>query len=213
MIKTKAQKAKGPPGLTLTFGDERRNLSVDALRAALENALDMLQNYQSDFITASTVVRWEIAKVRMQSPLAITFEPKIEGAQGKQRARRIVTACEKDLRVIEINGSLPKHFNEDALIAMQKLLAVAKKEEAPLSVGKDKRTRFALTERSTQHIEQIVSKVRTHSDHSTIDGILSTVTVRGGKGFAIYDVLTDKRIECNVRQSRCRICSQASSRE
>jgi len=192
------QKNKTPPGLTITFGDERRKLTVNTVRVALQNALEMLQSYESDFVSGDTHVRWEIARISMQSPLTITFEPKILGTKGKSIARRMMTALDKDIRTIEKKTGTPKHFHEDGLVATQKLMALAKKEEAPIKMGKDKRSQIALTDHSTKRIQEIVAKVRRYADFSTIDGKLLEVSMHDGLSFAVWDVLSQRRIQCVV---------------
>lgn len=195
-------------GLTLTFGDKKKNLSVEALRNALENALVMLQSLESDFVSADTLVRWEVVKVRMQSPLSITFSPSVNAKGGRVTERKMVKAAAYDLRAIERNGVAPKHFNEEGLLAVQKLVAVAKKEDTPIAFAIDNEERLSLTEKSSKRVNELVDKARLYVDVSTIEGKLETISVHGGTSFIVWESFTNNKVECRVSKDQFEKWSQ-----
>ena len=186
------------PGLTITFGDKKKNLSVDALRSALENALVMLQDLESEFVTAGTNVRWEIAKIKMQSPCTVTFRAVVDAKNGTAISNRMTKAAIHDLRALELNGVMPKHLGESGLQAVKNLVADAKKEDSPLKVGTGKNDQFVLTDKATKKVNDIVEKARLYVDVSTIEGMLDTVSVHGGNSFFVWETLTNYKVECAI---------------
>lgn len=188
-------------GLTLTFGDRKKNLSVDALRSALEHALEMLQSMEADFVSAGTAVRWEVASVRMQSPLTVTFAPRVHAKGGAAIGRRMIKAAVYDLAAIERNGVAPAHMNETGLRAVQKLAVLSQSEDAPLrigGVGMDKKSQVTLTKRASKRVDEIVERAHHYIDFLTIEGKMEMVSVHGGTSFVVWETLTNNKIDCVV---------------
>lgn len=187
--------------ITITLGGQDR-LTVDVLKTQLENALDVLRNVESDFTTADTVVRWEIVRVRMRSPLKVTFAPNVLGKRGKTIGRKIVKACLDGMNEIEQTASAPPHFNDFALKAAKEMVSVAQKEGHKVTFASNGKMQVTLTQQAAKHIDEVVSKARRYTDVSTVEGNLEMVSVHDHPSFFIWETFTRHRVECLVDEAQ-----------
>jgi len=187
---------------TIKLGEGVKRVSLDVLTEALQNALEILQNVSQDF--TSGAVRWEVVKASLKSPLMLAFAPSSQnnGKLPPAVGRRIVAACAGGFDELEREAILPPHFNEEALLAADRLMKVAQKEGAKLAVGAGRRPEVTPTTRAVEHIRQVVDKARMYIDYGTIEGSLDEISVRGGLHFAVWEALTNHRIECAATPER-----------
>jgi nucleotide-binding universal stress UspA family protein len=191
-------------GFTLKLGEGEQRVSIDALKEALENALDLLRNVGQEFAPAGTVVRWEVVAASLRSPLSMTFAPRSQGTGKLSRAvgKRIVAACVHGLGQLEKKPVLPPHFNEEALLAVQRLVKVALKENAKITVASNGTVGVTPTARTTENIKKVVEKARLYVDYGTIEGRLEEISIHGPTRFAVWDELTDARTDCLIGDDR-----------
>jgi hypothetical protein len=191
-------------GFTLKLGEGEQRVSIDALKEALENALDLLHNVGQEFAPAGAVVRWEVVAASLRSPLSMTFAPRSQGNGKLSRAvgKRIVAACVHGLDLLEKKPVLPPHFNEEALLAVQRLVKVAQKEGAKMTVASDGTKGVTPTTLATEHIRQIVEKARIYLDYGTLEGCLEEISVHVSPSFAIWESFTNNKIDCAITSDR-----------
>jgi hypothetical protein len=191
-----------PAGFTLKLGEGEHRVSMDVLAEALENALEMLRGVGQDF--TGSVVRWEIVKASLKSPLTMTFAPSVQGNGKMPRSvgKQIVTACVNGLAGLEREAALPPHFNEEAMMAAQKLVKGVQKEGAKMTVASDRTNGVTPTVRIVENIKKVVEKARTYTDYGTIEGRLEVISVRGGTSISICEAFTNHRIDCEITTDR-----------
>lgn len=188
--------------LTITLSDEEGRVSADALKVALDSALDMLRSVEANFVGSNAMVRWEIVRVRMRSPLRVTFSPRVIGRPGAKNVTarssrsigtKIVHACLQGVKGIEKSPTMPEYFNEETLDAAKKLAKVQGASLAFSSNGSDKTT---LSESAIKNIEEVKAKARLYVDFTTIEGQLELVSSHGRRSFAVWETLTNHKVEC-----------------
>jgi hypothetical protein len=184
--------------LTITLSESDGRLSVESLTLALKDALEMLKNVSDDIVSPGTVVRWEIVRARMSSPLSLTLAPRIPGRTGPRFRRQVVLACLAGVKEIEHEATAPPHFNDDALTATKRLAKAAQRDGASLTFSANGSAKVTLTKKTVDHIEQIEAKARLYVDFSTIEGYLEVLSVRHRMSFYIWESHTDKKVECLV---------------
>lgn len=185
-----------PRELTLSLHNPEGYLSVEILTKTLKDVLDMLRSVSSEVVSSNVDVRWEVIRVGMRSPLRMTLAPRIHDGKPAlvQRIRKkVVNACMNGIRQIEIENTLPPHFNEESL---ESLRSMAKRTEAITTWSLNGHDRITLTEKTVELIEQYQSSARSYIDFSTIEGYLEVVSVHDGPSFFIWEVLTGQKIEC-----------------
>jgi hypothetical protein len=182
--------------LTITLSGDGGRLSVETLKDALDNALDMLRGLESEFVSAGVDVRWEVIRATMKSPFKITFMPRVPGKSGGATGRKIVKACLQGIDTIEHSPTPPKHFTDEVLEAARKLVKTAKKDGASVVISSNGKNQVALTTNSIKNIDEIISKARTYTDLSTIEGRLEVISVHEGFSCVVWETLTNQRIEC-----------------
>lgn len=202
--------------LTISVIEEDGKVSVETLKDALEGAMEMLRSMEKEFTTTETVVRWEITRVEMRSPLKLTFAPRVRSIQGKVArkaktiGRNIVKSFLKGIDAMETGQTeskgVPQHFNEETLRAAQRLTTIAKKEGAKVTLGSNKGNQITLTDNTIRNANEMVSKSRRYTDASTIEGILEVVSVRERRSVFIWDALTNQKIECFVDEEKLKEC-------
>lgn len=192
--------------ITITLSDKDGRLSVDTLIKALENALEMLRGVEATIIASGLDVRWEVVRVRMQSPLRMTFAPDVRRVRDGQRkgrpnktiGKQLVRTASQGLAGIEAGTSLPRGFTDSAIDATRKLLKTAANEGAVVAFESPFAHKTKLTEKAVEHIEEISAKARLYVDYSTIEGRLEVVSVHEHNSFFVWETLTNNRIECLV---------------
>lgn len=189
---------------TLKLGEGTKRVSIDVLAEALENALEMLRSVGQEFAPAGMLVRWEVVGASLRSPLTLDFAPSVNGEATISAAvgKKIGKACVRGLEKLEKSPALPQHFNEEGILAAQKLMRVVQKDGTRIAVASYRMKDVAPTAAAVEHIRQVVDKARIYIDYGTIEGRLEEVSVHGGAHFAIWEVLTGYRIECAVTLER-----------
>ena len=121
--------------LTITLSDKDGDLSVDTLKKALENSLDMLPQLEASVVASGVEVRWEVVRVRMRSPLKVTLSPR--GVQGRSSAetvgRQLVKSAYRYVDRIENGETVPHPFIDGANEATRKLVKSAISEGAAVA--------------------------------------------------------------------------------
>lgn len=186
----------GSAVFTIKLGGEKdKRISAEALKEALESALEMLNSVGEDFAPAGTPVRWEVVKASMRSPLTLSFAPVIEGKNTRGLGNKIVRATVDGAWRVEKRAALPPHFNEQTLEATSNLRKVARQEGAKVTIAANGK-KVTLTENTTEHVKEIVEKARIYLDYGTIEGAIEILSVHGRPSFSVFERLTGHKVEC-----------------
>jgi hypothetical protein len=193
-----------PQPFTIKLGDGNKRVTIETLTQALENALAMLRSVGRDFAPGGVEVRWEVVGASLRSPLTLSFAPRIPGpARDTNRlAKQISTACLNGIGQLEARAESPPHFDDDALRAAQSLIKMAQRENVKLTVATDKKHEVTPTARAVENINQVAARARIYVDEGTVEGMLQEICVRGGVSVAVWDDLTDHRVECVIDPNR-----------
>jgi hypothetical protein len=186
--------------ITITLSDKKGRLSAETLRLALEHALRMLHAIETDFVARDADVRWDIIRVRMQSPLTMTFSPQVR-VKGRARpaiGRKIVKTAWQGMEKIERGATPPHAFGEDALDAAKKLVKSAAADGTSVAISANGSGKIKLTEKTIKNVDEIVAKARLYVDFSTIEGRLEIVSVHDGKSIVIWETMTRNKVECTL---------------
>jgi hypothetical protein len=167
--------------LTITLSDPSGRVSLKALTAALENALDMIRSVQSRMVSSGVEVNWEVVRVRMRSPLTMSFAPrvtapKLTARKGNAIGKKLVKACVDGIEQIERTPEMPDHFDDESLAAARQLVKSVGKGVLKVSGGKHK---VKLTSQAIANIDEITTKARLYTDVGTIEGRLEEISVHG----------------------------------
>jgi len=199
--------------LTITLGDPEGRVSVRALTAALENALDMLRSIEGNFVASGVEVRWDVIRVKMKSPLQMTFAPTVTAPSISARSRqsigkKIVKACFDGIAQIERSPIKPNHFDDDALSAARQLVKSMGKGMLTVSSNGKGKKEVKLTDQAIANIDEIATKARTYRDIGTIEGRLEEISVHGtpqaSPQIRIWDPipLPGRAIKCVIGEDR-----------
>jgi hypothetical protein len=193
-----------PTGFTLRLGEGTQRVTIETLAKALETALELLRNVGQEFTPAGTVVRWEVVGGSQRSPLTMSFAPSTQGESklSPDVGRRIASACVQGFRQLEKKPVLPAHFNEEALVAAEKLIQVAQGDRANVTVGVKGRRGVTPTTRAIRHIRELVTKASIHHDHGRLEGCLEELSIHGARHIVIWEEMTDERVECVITPDR-----------
>ena len=190
-------------GFTIKLGEGENRISIDALAETLENALELLRSVAQDFTPAGAVVRWEVVAAHMRSPLTMRFAPAPRVLSGcRAFGKQTAAACVHGLAKLEMEPELPPHFNEDALLAVQKLVKGTQKEGARMTIAFDQGQGVTPTTQAVENIKKVVEKARKYIDYGTIEGRLEEVSVHDGPHFTIWEALTNYAVNCAVTLER-----------
>jgi hypothetical protein len=194
--------------LTIKLSDPDGRVSVEALTEGLENALAALRSLENDFTVTGISVRWKVVHVSMRSPLKVRIAPFVQNEAGKSNpaiGRKISRAFMNGIATLEKATnrpqSLPPHFSEETVRAVQKMVKSAEKDGTKVTLISDK-SEVALTDAAIKNSNEMISKVRRYTDVSTIEGMLEAVNAHGKTKILVWDILTRKPIECIVNQDK-----------
>jgi hypothetical protein len=171
--------------ITFTIGDPSGRVSLKALTAALENALDMIRIVEARIISSGVEVNWEVVRVKMRSPLTMSFSPRVTAKpmaprlttrKGQSIGKQIVKACINGIEQIERNPIMPEHFDDEALAAARQLVKSVGSGVLKVSGGKHE---VKLTAQAISNIDEIATRARLYTDVGTIEGRLEEISVHG----------------------------------
>jgi hypothetical protein len=190
-----------PTAFTIKLGEGEKRVSLETLKEALANALEMLRSVSDELAPQGVQVRWEVVAASLRSPLTLTFEPSLRNGkvkQGKRISHKIVSTCVRGVRNLEQGTPPPPYFTEDAILATQKLVKVAQQDGGKVTLAAGRAEKVTPTDRIFEHISAAVEKTRTYLDYGTLEGRLEEISVHGGARIAIWETLTNYKIDCDI---------------
>jgi hypothetical protein len=108
----------------------------------------------------------------------------------------IATTVLEGVRTIERSARRPPNFSDYALRRVRDLGSVADGAEVERALVKLDRKAVSVRKDAVAHVDRILGV--SVKDYGSIEGRLETISVRGGANLAVYDVLTDRKIECLI---------------
>ena len=174
---------------------------MKALAEALENALGVLRGVQADCVGGNDDIRWEVIKTGMASPSQVTLSPQ-ENEKSDHSGREVLKSLLQGIELIERSAAVPPQFSGDTLEAVKKFVKEANEEGVTLAVGTNGKNMTTLTANTIRHIEEMIQGFRSYADLTTIEGRLEMVSVHGGRKFWIWEILTERRIECVISEEQ-----------
>ena len=192
-----------PDEFTIRFVDERRGRSrvgLSFLIASLENQLRILRHLESRIASPGSV-RWEVVGASMQNPPWLTLKARRMGSASKTTGRQVLSAYGADMRQIALNATTPKHLDEDSLNIARHMIGAAQKERQSIEIDLPTGPSIALTPALAENARQVVSRIRTHYEIGSIEGILNATSVRKRRKVFVTEVLTENEVECRVPEN------------
>lgn len=107
----------------------------------------------------------------------------------------VLRAIREGAASIETSSEVPRYFSEAGLQRMRELASIRSREIDTVKLIVDGAP-VRLSHHTTAHVDDILG-VKSKA-LGAIEGKLQMMTQRGGLKFAIYDDLTDRRVECSV---------------
>jgi hypothetical protein len=155
----------------------------------------MLRRLEKQLSTSGEPVQWEVIHARMKSPLTITVAAKSVKKQ-KRLTDKIVRTCVSGLRKLESEPKTPPFFDDEALEAVKKLASVTRHDGAKVKLFIENGEEASVDERAVANVKVIGERARAFVDYSTIEGKLELISTHNGDSFAIWETLTNHKIEC-----------------
>jgi hypothetical protein len=187
-----------PGEFTIKLGEGQKRVTIEVLTEALENALEVLRNVGQSFTPSDVVVKWEVVAASLRSPLTLSFAPSIQGNVKGRRiiGKRIANISVLGIKALEKRAALPNYFNEEALLATEKLIKGAQREGIKITVSSNGKSTVTPTAQTVENIRQVVEKARIYIDYGTLEGSLEIVSVHGRDSFFIFESFTNNKVEC-----------------
>jgi hypothetical protein len=199
--------------LTFEFGDGNAPVSLDGLKELVSQTLEILHSIEQRFTVSGMTVKWKVVRLSMHSPVKISVAPDVRiepSVLPRSRSsptaigNRMTKAVFKGVEALEKTKPgrrLPRDLPPDAAKAIQKLIKVAEKEGATVSIGESK-NKITLTEAVSKNVDALLIKNPDYADFSTIEGTLEVVNAHDRTYFVVWETLTNNRIECMVDEDR-----------
>lgn len=112
----------------------------------------------------------------------------------------ISTTIIEGVRSLDRSPHRPKNFSDYALRKARELGSVADGVEVERALIKLDRKAASVRKDTVAHVDRILGV--SVKDFGSIEGTLQTISVRGGAHLAVYDVLTDRKVECIIEPSQ-----------
>lgn len=148
-------------------------------------------------VSGARDLHWFISDLRMGSA-SLAVRPEPEPRYGPDCADRIIATALSGLSKIEKEPSRPDHFTDDALKRAKALAVSVAPDRGSIAVfggeGSTPAQRVPLTSRLVVHVDQLMGT--TSMAIGSVEGALEALSIHGGVQFAIYDAITDRRIQC-----------------
>lgn len=148
-------------------------------------------------VSGARNLRWYVSDLRMGSAnLAVRAEP--EPRYGPDCVDAIISTALSGLSKIEREPSRPDHFTDDALKRAKALAVSVAPDKGSIAIFGGERSmppqQVFLTRRIVVHVDQLMGT--TSVAVGSVEGALEALSIHGGVQFAIYDAITDRRIQC-----------------
>ncbi len=193
---------------------EGQDIPVDAFLDAAKSFCGLLSDLDDAVPGGVEPLNWRIAGMSLGSA-NLTIEPMPKGESGGDRGDTVIATALSGLATIEQEGRRPEHFTDDALKKAKDLVRGIDGAIDDISLfgntrGGSVRT-LTLTTRTADNVHRLLGTA--YAAAGSIEGTLETLSIHGGPMFAVYDVMTARRIQCNCdRKTLDRLLTHLGSR-
>jgi hypothetical protein len=141
--------------------------------------------------------RWKISQARTQSPLRLTLSD--ESKDLDEAAVEAVRVYIEGIRTLETSEhpiEPPNFFDEASLASTKKAVSVLTKNTTGLIFSSTQFGEVSVTSRTRINIEELTgAKYRAFG---VLEGILQTLTIKGGTSFTIFDEYGSYTVKCVI---------------
>ncbi len=185
--------------LTITLTGKKEFIPYKSFLSAVDNTIALLRDLDSSISGRSSgSVEWQISSVSMNSPLAFTVFA--DAGADIAIGRDILDACTHGLRQIESSSDrIPRYFTINALEHASKLVAVLNDGIDRISIATPWDRPVLPSQRISLHVNRLLPKE--HEELGSFEGVLKTLSIAQSFNFAIWDVISNRRIECRFAES------------
>lgn len=148
-------------------------------------------------ISGARNLDWCIADLGVGSA-KLTVRPALRKGEGRDCGDEIISSALLGLKLIERKAKRPSHFTYEALKKAKGLVGVINgKVESIVVFGGGETTeiqRVRVTQQAAAHVDQLMGTSSVAS--GSIEGTLEAASIHRRPEFAVYDVITARRIRC-----------------
>ena len=148
-------------------------------------------------VSGSQNLDWSIVDLGVGSA-NLTVQPALGQEDGINRGDVIISSALSGLELIEQRATRPEYFTDDALRRAKELVQMIDGKVERIAVyGKTTNTatqRVPVTQRIAAHVDQLIGTSSVAA--GAVEGVLEAFSVHGGPTFAVYDIITARRIQC-----------------
>lgn len=175
--------------ITITVEASEDFVPVRSFLTVVANTLEILRDLERSSSESKRVAKWKVSGATMQSPLRFTISADVN--RGEEVVRAYLAGLEK---MEHESKAPPEYFNRNTLERAKQLVSVLNDGVSSLSFS----TPHSKAVRPTQRVAAVVDQLlkSAYADWSTFEGKLETISVHGRTKFNIYEVLTERKIEC-----------------
>jgi hypothetical protein len=195
----KHAQAPGTGGPSLRLILEGTGLTIDHLEQVTAAFGDIVREVSGEVSQSGPgAVAWMVSDARLGS-----FELEVRAVPAKQTIPasmlpEIVTVIVDGMASLQDRPERPRHFNDSALRSARVLGSIIGPDVTAVrlkgngTVGRPHAT--VLTKQVVANVDEVIG-TRLES-YGTVEGVLEAITVHGKRAFAIYEPLTNRRIDC-----------------
>jgi hypothetical protein len=185
--------------LTITVTGETEHVDVLGALSVVHSAIDLLMEIDCAVARQRNAqISWRFSAVSMNSPLVLTIVAHIPGLP--QFGREVLGLFIGGLRGMEYGTrSVPRYFTDNALEDAKRIVAPLNTGTARIAFTVGDEAPLVLSQRIAASADILLPKE--HVEIGSLEGRLEMLSVHGRTQFAIWDVITDARVECNFPAS------------
>jgi hypothetical protein len=186
-----------PKELTIRVEGRGENVPAGAFVDAVQKTLILLRDLDARISeSASTVATWEIVRVSMRSPLALTVAPTLSDSE-EDTSERVIRAYLQGMREIESSPVTPPYFSEQTLRTARDLVSLIGNGLSRLVFSAPNETPVSPTLHSAANIDAVIEHRGLH-EFIAIEGKLDTVSTHNYDHFFIWESVTNNRVQCRA---------------
>jgi len=185
-----------PKELTIRVEGRGQNIPAGDFVEAVQKTLVILRDLDARMSESGTSATWEISRVSMKSPLAMTFVP-TRSEEEEDTSEKVVRAYLRGMREIETKAEMPPLFSEQNLRTARDLVFLIGNGISKLIYSSPNEVSVSPTLHSVANIDAITQR-RGKDEFIAIEGKLDTISTRSYDHFFIWETLTNNRVQCRA---------------
>ncbi|MFQ5990821.1 MAG: hypothetical protein ACE5NA_00150 [Nitrospiraceae bacterium] len=185
--------------LVLYLGDRR--IPAEQFMEAVEAFLDVTQEVTREITGKPNRIRWLVSVEKGSAVLRWHSQPEAP----RVPVAEVTEAVESGFKLLAFKQkkgkrvARPSHFNDEALRSARKIARLVPKGRE-IQVRRSRR-RARVTATTVANINAIIEAQPV--EIGSVEGRLLMMSLRGTPHFGVWDVLTDRQIECRLKARGC----------